>query len=121
MEKVMVDFNDSIVMKRMEAIRQDACTYYQQIWLDAVEYYEEYHFDPMPKEVADFLSASFEAINEIGLLVENYTFTDLDIINSLLAAAACWGRNDLVSEANISDEFIDSVEMALESQGVQFM
>lgn len=121
MRELLFDFNDSTVLKRMKNIRQDAHMYYQQIWLDAMEFYEEYHFEPMTKEAADFLAASFGVIKEIGVSVENYSFADLRVINSLLAAASCWGRDDLIANANISDEFIAAIEDALERQGVQFM
>ena len=121
MGEALFDFNDSIVMKRMKTIRQDAHIYHQKIWLDAMEFYEEYHFDPMPKEVADFLATSFLTIKETGMSVEDYSFTDLRVINSLLVTATCWGRDDLISEANINDEFIDAVEGALGNQGGLFL
>lgn len=117
----MIDIKNCSVMKRLATIRQDAHTYYQRILLDAVEFYEKYHYDPMPKEASDFLKAAFLMIKETGLSVDNYSSEDLRIIHSLFVTATCWECDELITDANISDEFTDAVEEALEKEGVLFI
>lgn len=76
---------------------------------------------PITENEIQFLKFAYSIIKERGELIEAYTEDELFQVQSLLASSVMLNRADIISEAGISEGFVETVEDALEKMGYTFI